>query len=552
LAQVLEHVLSLKSVRAHAKGLQLRVLEGAQVPQYCEGDSTRLSQILLNLLSNAIRYTDHGEIVLRLDVQDHHLCCEVTDTGIGMGPEQIDKLFKPFSQVHTRPASQVEGFGLGLAITQRLVRLMNGDIQVHSSPGAGSQFSVRLPLNAAEPADLRHLRTVALVGLEADERECLQSELSQRGCEVHDAQTAPEPPQPMPQVIVLGPVAARMTDAQQMCQWVDAGVTVLLSGPPGATPDLPPRLHDDAFLAGPLSALRLANAVERQLRTPAPNASGRLLDLRVLAAEDNPVNRMVLGQMLEQEGAHVTFATDGEEAVAAVREQGAAAFDLMLCDIQMPIMDGYEATRLIHDLAPHLPVVGLTAHAFASAKRQAREAGMVDYVTKPYLLDTLVDVVRRHVGAPRPTALPCPVNSSPPSSPVSPFSPFPKAASANAAHLTPVNTTTAPTLCTSDFQQMQKHFSSQPLLLERLVGMLSRTLNELDAELGAALSARNFTTLSKVAHNIKGTALNLHAPELTRLAMQTQDEARQTQDQAWQSGHALQASLRQFLSEAAQ
>ncbi len=542
LAQVLEHVLSLKAIRAQAKGLRLCVLEGPSVPLHCQGDATRLSQILLNLLSNAISYTERGEVCLRIDAQADHLTLEVIDTGIGMGPEQLKRLFTPFVQLHGSLSVRQGGTGLGLAITHRLVTLMQGCMTVQSEAGQGSHFSVTLPLQAPEPADFGTLPPITLVGMPADARENLQHALSLRGCE---AQCLDDPPgcgEWPPGLVVLSPEALQSCDPNALRARVDAGQVLLLNGAAGTNLQVPDALHDDLLvLAGPITPLRMLHAVSRQKPgRPRLALHQRLKGLRVLAAEDNPVNRLVLEQMLAQEGAQLTFAHDGAQALEHVRLQGPDAFDIVLCDIQMPVMDGYETSQALQRIAPSLPVVGLTAHAFSSARMQAREAGMVDYVTKPYMLDTLVHAIRQHARQHDTGDMPAPVN--------------PSAHAHTHAHThtgqeAPGNWPRAGT--PNDFAAMQQYFKAQPQLLDRLIGMLNRTLAEVEHELSRSLHERNMDSLAKVAHNIKGTALNLHTPELARLAIQTQEEARSHSPQAWSSADDLLHCLHEFTSQAA-
>jgi CheY-like chemotaxis protein len=213
---------------------------------------------------------------------------KVIDTGIGMSQEQIARLFNPFEQADSSTTRKYGGTGLGLAISRSLAKMMGGEIAVESAPGAGSAFTLRLPLPAVAP-----------------------------GNEAYTDKTA-------------------------------------ATGP-------------------------------------------RLTQLRVLAAEDVEVNQIILEDMLVHEGAHVVFADNGQQALERLGEAGVTAFDVVLMDVQMPVMDGHEATRRIRKMAPELPVIGLTAHALAEERRKCLAVGMVDQVTKPIDIDTLVNIIRKHV-----------------------------------------------------------------------------------------------------------------------------------------------------------
>jgi CheY-like chemotaxis protein len=536
LAQVLDHVLALKAIRAQAKGLPLIVHEGAQVPQHCRGDATRLSQILINLISNAVKFTDEGHVDIRLDYAEPELTIEVADTGMGMSPDKVESLFKPFA----RPA-QPGGTGLGLAITKRLVDMMDGRIQVKSELGAGSVFKVTLPLRMPEAGEHHGLRSLALVGAPSLHADALRASLQSRKVHVALCPDLPEVNELEVDTIVLPSKSLPHTDASLIRRHLLKGRAVIVHAPAGTAVDLPAGLHNDLLvMAGPLCPLRLLNALrDRRARPLTVPLAQRLSGLRILVAEDNPVNRLVLQQMLEQEGAALTFAFDGAQALEQVRIHGQASFDLMLCDIQMPVMDGYQAAQALRHMAPGLPIVGLTAHALDTAKQQARDAGMVGYVTKPYMLGTLVDEIRRYA---RPRSATHPVAQA------SRAQPYIMSA-ANSSQDKPQEAAQD----ASDWEAMQQYFSAQPHLLDRLIGMLTNTLSEIQVELDQAVSNQNMDALAKVAHNVKGTALNLHTPKLADLAIQTQDQAkRQAAADAIRSAELLSARLGSFIAKANQ
>jgi CheY-like chemotaxis protein len=204
----------------------------------------------------------------------------------------------------------------------------------------------------------------------------------------------------------------------------------------------------------------------------------------------------------------------------------------MLCDIQMPILDGYQTAQALGHIAPTLPIIGLTAHAFDSAKQQAKSVGMVGYVTKPYMLDTLVEEIRRYSRR----------------RPIDPSLVAERAAAPAAPQ--PQTTESHMKQDITDWQAMQQYFREQPQLLDRLIGMLTNTLSSIQEELVHATQTQNLDALAKVAHNIKGTALNLHTPELARLAVQTQEQARQMAHEALQTAETLSSRLQAFIAKA--
>jgi PAS domain S-box-containing protein len=532
LGDVLEHVMALQSVRAHAKGLTLSIKEAPHVPQYYHGDATRLSQILLNLLSNAIKFTPHGEISIELAYQAPELSISVRDTGMGMSPAKLQRLFKPFVQVHGNHPSQAGGTGLGLAITKRLVELMRGRIQVSSEPDRGTTFTIVLPVLRAEASDISLLAHIGLIGLPQATQQQLVADLCLRNCQVEICDTPADTATPRP-VLLIADEALPHLDPNDLTRRLSMGQRILVSSPSAVAIQLPPHLHGDiSVISGPLSPIRLLHALKASAHRHHGHSEHRLEGIRVLAAEDNPVNRLVLAQMLEQEGAIVLFAVDGGHALEQVRVHGPASFDIMLCDIQMPVMDGYQTAKALGHIAPTLPIIGLTAHAFDSAKQQARRAGMVGYVTKPYMLDTLVDEIRRYARR-RPGD--------------------PAFAAEPAAFTTPL-ARTDPTMQhdTPDWQAMKQYFREQPQLLDRLIAMLSNTLTTIQADLDQAVQTQNLEALAKVAHNIKGTALNLHTPEMARLAVQTQEQARQMARESLHTAEALSMRLKEFIALAQQ
>jgi len=295
-----EEALVLLRDRAEDKRIALALDVDAALPQRCIGDALRTQQVLVNLLSNAIKFTQAGSVKVWVGLEPpgdapagapRQVVYRVTDTGIGIAPEQLAHLFTPFQQADTSTTRRFGGTGLGLAISSRLAALMGGSVEVRSAPGAGSSFELRLP-------------------------------------------------------------------------WVDAGTT-----------------------AAPSTAA-----------APWVDTPRRLAGVRVLVAEDNEVNQMVLERALEIEGAATTLVGDGRQAVNRVLADGSDAFDIVLMDIQMPEMDGYEATRRILELAPELPVIGQTAHAMLDERRECLAAGMVDHIAKPIDFRQLVDTIVRHLG----------------------------------------------------------------------------------------------------------------------------------------------------------
>ena len=404
----------------------------SQVPLYAHiepgtptaliGDAKRIRQIITNIIGNAVKFTERGEISLHCRLEPEQgqarLHFEIRDTGIGIDTQDAQRLFQPFSQLG--PASHRHGgTGLGLAISRDLVEMMGGRIDFDSEPGHGStfRFDVAVEIAAPPPAQRPPLRgRLLLVSPSEHFRRMFGRQARHIGLELDNALCAAEAlahcsANPC-DVVVLGPELAEAAGGSFAVQLnalcgQHAPHCILLT-----CERLPQTVRDAMFggglhtlLESPFSNGRLLEVLARQLgqsqpgpgaerpRTPAP-----LPRRRILVAEDNPINRMVVVNLLKKMGMEVTTAIHGGEAVDAFRSQ---VFDLVLMDCEMPGMDGYEATRAIrrHERQqgyPATPIAALTAHAIAELKQRAFDAGMDAYLTKPIDRERLVALIREN------------------------------------------------------------------------------------------------------------------------------------------------------------
>lgn len=321
--QIVDDVASLMQVRADEKKLPLRVQYASPIPETVHTDPTRLRQILINLLGNAIKFTSEGEVrlvirLLREPDSDALLQFEVIDSGIGMTPEQMARLFRPFTQADTSTTRRFGGTGLGLTISKRLTEMLGGTIQVQSAPNEGSRFTVTIGVGPLDGVRLIDVRS------EGDDE--------------------------------AGETASR----------------------------------------------------RRQAKTKAQEAAGVRLGCNVLLAEDGPDNQRLISFVLKKAGARVTVVGNGQEAIDAVLaaeqrqdESGAAGqndrpFDVILMDMQMPVLDGYSATRRLREAGYDGPVIALTAHAMSHDRQRCLDAGCDDYTTKPIKRPELLEIVARY------------------------------------------------------------------------------------------------------------------------------------------------------------
>ncbi|WP_176256914.1 response regulator [Derxia lacustris] len=402
---------------ADAKGLAFELELRAGLPESLVTDPLRLQQILKNLLANACKFTDAGSVrLVAAPAPDGRIALTVEDSGIGITPAQIDRLFDAFTQADGSTSRRFGGTGLGLSISRQLVQLMGGRIAAHSTPGVGSRFTFSARLDRA--ADDRRLDALGRAGLErarvlvvddnAHARELVASALHDLGCRpdcaengiralalAHAADTAGDPyalvvsdwrmpgmsgvelaqalrltsnPAQVPRVLLL--TAHSLDELTADAQAAD--VAALLSKP------LNPRLLQRVI--ADLALERLDDCAG----TPDDAWSTRLAGSRVLLVEDNLLNRQIAVAMLESVGVTVGLAENGQEALDRLAEPG-AAWDAVLMDVQMPGMDGLEATRAIRADRRHdtLPVIALTAHALPDEREKSLAAGMNAHLTKP-------------------------------------------------------------------------------------------------------------------------------------------------------------------------
>jgi signal transduction histidine kinase/DNA-binding response OmpR family regulator/HPt (histidine-containing phosphotransfer) domain-containing protein len=425
-------VLRVLSLRAHTKGLELSCRVRPDVPYALSGDGGRLRQILVNLVGNAIKFTPEGSVLVQIEVREKNehsvlLHFAVSDTGIGIPPEHRARIFEPFAQADSSTTRQFGGTGLGLSISKALVEMMQGMIWCESQPDKGStfHFTARFAGRKAATAPASFVGVSSLSGLQIlivedatdnarilaetiqswhmrptiaqSNREAIDilSRSRNGGTRFHfilvDAQMAGESGFSLAEYIVKQPNLPRpimmltsvaQADGVERCGKL--GLSVYIIKP-----------VSDSDLFDAMMSLRGART-EPKLTLPAAAASGNQPagGLRILLAEDNPVNQEVAQQMLQKRGHTVTIASNGREALKLVAQ---SEFDLVLMDIQMPEMDGFQATAAIRELekkgSRRIPIVAMTAHAMKGDRERCLEAGMDGYVSKPVQSKLLYETI---------------------------------------------------------------------------------------------------------------------------------------------------------------
>jgi len=441
LRSTIERAVEAIAVRAHEKGLELSVRVDPSLSEFMTGDAGRLRQVLLNLLGNAVKFTDRGEVVLAVgpgsskpeDGDRVRLSFEVRDTGIGIPQARIGELFRSFSQVDGSLTRRHGGTGLGLSICKQIIERMGGEIGVTSREGEGSTFHFSIPLRPAKQAgEERHVDPSELHGLRAlvvDDHRInqlvLQETLASWKLEVDTASSGEQALGMLREALAAGRpyrfvlLDGRMPglDGFQTAERIRAEpalqeLVVMMTTSTdlrGAVARcrelrvagwLMKPIRRDSLREALLGALARGSTEPPPMSVEVPSAPDSGVVPRVLVAEDNPVNQRLVTALLGRRGWQVVAARNGSEAVTCYR---GGQFDIVLMDVQMPELDGFEATRRIREIEKqhpergHVPVIGLTAHALKGDRERCLEAGMDDYVSKPIDATQLRDLMDRHL-----------------------------------------------------------------------------------------------------------------------------------------------------------
>ena len=576
LRQLVEDTTTLLSARARDRGLALVSFIDPALHGTLTGDSARLRQVLLNLIGNAVKFTEHGHVDIRVSVAEEQdtaalVCFAVQDTGIGLSARARDRLFQPFTQADGSTTRKYGVTGLGLAISHRLVELMGGEIHVESVEGEGSTFSFTARLTRAAGSARAAGDDRSLAGqriLVVDElpavQDAVSSYLTASGAQVQSAgdvesalaalQTAASAAQRFDVALIdLGlpgmdgfELAARVRTEASLA----STRLVLLTA--FNEPGQGQRAHlrgFDAFLAKPVRSRLLTETVTRVLASaedsarladpqpatiahepaatrtarptgapagvtaaaaPAPTLPPRPLvpaprrdAPRVLVVEDNAVNQLVAVKHLEKLGIEAELVSDGEKAVRALR---AADYDIVFMDCQMPVMDGYEATRVIREAEAktqrHTPIVAMTANAMPGDMEKCLEAGMDDYLSKPVKQADLQKKIEEW-SAPAPAEPP--IAEAPAAEP--------PAASTVTSETDPSEDIAA-LLNLTTLQELRSLEEGQEGLVRQILDLFAVEAPKLIAQCRSAIASQDALALRRAAHTLKGGSANVGASTL--------------------------------------
>ncbi len=530
LDEVISSVTTLTAQKAHEKGLEFLFEVSRSIPEELRGDPLRLGQVLTNLVNNAIKFTEKGEIRVKIDLSERTgekvlLKCTIRDTGIGMSKEQAARLFQPFTQADMSTTRKHGGTGLGLTIARRLVEMMGGQIWLESEPGVGTTFTFTAWLGVGSekrtgkvvPASLPSLRAL-VVDDNPSAREILQDllasvtgqvDLVASGVEALEVIQQHDADQPYDVVFMDwrmpgmdGLTASRRIRSLESLKKQPAIVMVTAFGREEVREEAE-RVGLDAFLVKPVTKSMIVDTLISVFAEPGAAhehelAESRLLNgVRLLLVEDNEINQQIAVELLEGSGASVRVANNGQEAVDILL--GGAQpppFDVVLMDLQMPVLDGYQATAKIRSEPrfAELPILAMTAHATLEERQKCLESGMNDHISKPIDPGKLFDTVSRYCKPLPPEAIPATGSSSTP------------------------DEVDLPALEGLEIRDGLRRVGGNRKFYRKLLGQFAQQQGRTAESIATALANSDRALAERLAHTLKGVAGSIGAPGLQKLA----------------------------------
>ena len=542
-----DDVLATLADRAAQRRLNLAAFVTEGVPRRIEADPVRLRQVLLNLVGNAVKFTQVGEVVVRVrPAAGDVLEFTVKDTGIGIAPDDRARLFEPFTQADGSLRRQYGGTGLGLAISRDLVQLMGGEINVESAPGTGSTFSFTMPFRPAGDAEAHERVPTSLAGLKAlvvDDNETnrvvtrhqlmrlgMTVELAMDGLQALERLSVARAEGARFDLLVVDLHMPRLDGISLIRRareagYLDTTAVIALASVAEMRRDELRALNVEGILVKPVRESDLVSTIRRVLGVPpsgdyAIDEESRSLPMidppgeggavaRILVAEDNPVNQLVARELLKRLGYPCDVVADGAAAVARVL---GGDYDLVLMDCQMPGVDGFEATRRIRDGAKrHVPIVAMTAQAMHGDRETCIGAGMDDYISKPVRPSVLQEVLRRYLA---------PTDGVPQ---VGPGLSWAASTAAGATDQSPEERDDAAPI---DIASLQDRCMGDRELMREVLAEFETTAADMRDRLSGAVAEGDVVGASRAAHALKGCAGNLSAGRLQSIASTIERAAR--------------------------
>ncbi len=526
LEEVIGNISSMVCQKAHDRNLEFLIASPQEIPPTLVGDPLRLGQILINLVSNAVKFTEKGEIVLTIalleKVQDRlNLRFSVRDTGIGMTPQQQARLFQAFSQADSSTTREYGGTGLGLSISKRLIEMMGGNIWVESRYGAGSTFHFTAWFGIGSAGAKRRQLIPDIAGIRVlvvddnqHARDILTGFLKELALRVVSASSGEEAIREIAAADEQDPYELVMVDWQmpgmnglEVSHIIKRGgrlkhiprlvmVTAFgrddIRAQAGETgidgyllkPITPSTLYDTLVeLFGVVDRVTNVSHVTKSAANP-HEANG----IRILLVEDNEMNQQVAMELLESAGATVRIANHGAEAVRILTEgEQPPSFDIVFMDLQMPEMDGYTATKLIraHPRTQELPIIAMTAHALVEERQRCLEAGMNEHVGKPIDPDALFAALRRWA------------------------KPKVRASASGGRRAAPADDVVLPEIAGVDLVDGLSRINGNKQLYRDLLLQFAASQSGVDSQILAAMHSGDYAVVERIAHTVKGVAGNI-------------------------------------------
>ena len=536
--QTIEETARSASIRASEKGLELLTDLSVDLPRYVCGDPLRLRQVITNLVSNAVKFTERGEVVIKAEPLGeagncHTLRFSVADTGIGISPDDKERIFAPFTQADASTTRVFGGSGLGLAICTELISRLGGKMDVVTEVGKGSEFFFTAKFDKADPpSDLVERRReftdqlrdqrVLVVDDNATNRSVLGRLLGNLRLDVESVgdggsairRLAAAAQQQTPYDVVIVDALMPGVDGFEVLEALNGltgtdtmSVLMLSSADRSAFADKLKSLRIDRYLEKPISYSELLEVLcqdssEERKPDAAEQTTSVPRALEVLVVEDTPANQKVVQALLRKRGHHTTLSNNGREAIDKLL---AAPFDVVLMDIQMPMVDGYQATAAIREMEDasraNVPIIAMTANAMKGDADRCLKAGMNDYIPKPITFSRLIELVEHWGDATARTHV------------------------AESPDIPPSPSTDSSTLEIADFDAGLQRLDGNRQLMCDMIGFFREDVPQLVEEIEHAISCGDLGTAKRCAHSIKGLAQSFDALRVSETARSMEDLA---------------------------
>ncbi|MDK2973193.1 MAG: two-component system, sensor histidine kinase and response regulator [Candidatus Sumerlaeota bacterium] len=525
LRALVEEAMDMLAPKAHEKGLKFSGMLPFDLPESLRGDPSRIRQVLINFLSNAVKFTDRGEVVLEVSAEAEtrtsvSLRFDVRDTGIGVYPQKLHAIFQPFTQADSSTTRKYGGTGLGLAICRELADLMGGKVSAESVPGEGSTFTFRIALEKVESqsttgrrrrlrASLNGLRVLIADAHAAHRRNLLElattwnldAEFAVDSEALLECVTAAHDAEVPFEILLIDdalpgrPLEETLAELRRHHGTLE--ILVMSSFGKQVHGDRLEKLNVAGVLPRPVKRTVLLNSLLKIVTpgstlevTSFSNPGGRMqnLGLRVLVAEDNAVNSMVAKRMLEKLGCRADIVGDGQEAIEALER---LPYDAILMDCQMPVLDGFETTRRIRNssgINKSIAIIAMTANALQGDRERCMEAGMDDYLSKPLHMDQLFSMLLPLSAA----------GTRPPAGPTPPPAPTHKDV--------------------LDLARLEEIADGDMAFTKEILTGFQRDMGHRIDELRVAVQQQDSESIRRVAHTIKGASRNIGADRMAQAA----------------------------------